>query len=164
MAKGSGSTRAGSPGARGRYVTYTDEDTGESTRVYIPAESPERRALTASFEKYESKTEKQISSLEKQRDDISIRSTSLLDDILDLGERRRELLSDMEDELGRNETARRRDWYGSQLNKIDSSIKKKRAQVETANARYNTINDRISRLSEELDKRRKEYRDKLRTL
>lgn len=165
MAKGSGITRsssASSPrGLRsgGSYVTYIDEDTGERTRIWVSEESAEAKKARQEFEKFEAKQEKKIDAEIKKRDNIAGKIYKYRDKVRELDRERRALMSDMEDELGRNETPQRRDWYGRRLDRIDREIDYNRNMYIAENVNWNTADNNVKRLEAELNERRRLYRE-----
>lgn len=143
----------------GSYVTYIDEDTGERTRIWVSEESAEAKKARQEFEKFEAKQEKKIDAEIKKRDNIAGKIYKYRDKVRELDRERRALMSDMEDELGRNETPQRRDWYGRRLDRIDREIDYNRNMYIAENVNWNTADNNVKRLEAELNERRRLYRE-----
>lgn len=162
MAKGNGGTRASGPRnmySGGSIVTYIDEDTGERITYEATSESSEARMARQEFERFETKQEKAIQAEERKRTKIGSKILDYRDKVRALNAERRALVYDMEDELARNETPRRRDWYGRRLDRIDRAIERNRNLYIAENVNYNTADNNIKRLEAELEQRRRLYRE-----
>ena len=159
MAKGSGTTRASAPGNGGRYINYTDEDTGEVTRVFISERelrAGEKRAEES--DRLRERITREYERVDTLRRDIGSDINDAERNVENLQSQRRALMSDMEDELGGMAEGRarvsRENYYGRRLNAIDTNIGRAEARLRRLQARYDALNyDEAERLEREYERR-----------